>query len=189
MPSKILIGFGHKRQRGKDTSARYLMREMFARNILVEADAFAGPLKEVCATVFGFSHEQLNTAVEKEKVDPFWGFTPRWALQAVGTEAFRGTIDKEVWVKSLERRYQSNKGSRVITDVRFPNEAQMVRRLGGYLVRCNRDVQYDPKCDDHPTEVSLDSWEDWDFEIDNNGSKDYLEQQIIDMLNLILAKE
>ena len=55
------------------------------------------------------------------------------------------------------------------TDLRFPNEAEAIRSLGGLLVRIDRpDV---PKMN-HPTECALDDWSDWDHVIENNGTLD-----------------
>jgi hypothetical protein len=184
----LLIAFGHKRQRGKDTSAQYLAEGLISNGVPVVLDSFASPLKKVCETVFGFTAEQMNVLSEKIKEDPFWGFTPRWALQIVGTEAFRYNVVRDVWVRSMERRYLQEEQHRIITDLRLVDEAEMVRRFNGILIKCNRDVPYDSQWDDHLTETSLDGWVDWDFEIDNNGSKKHLIGQIDNILAEVLKR-
>lgn len=58
----------------------------------------------------------------------------------------------------------------VVTDVRFPNEAQRVKDLGGVVWKIDREV---PGAGDHPSEQMLDP-ELIDLIIDNNGDlEDY----------------
>lgn len=184
---KTIIGFGHKRKRGKDTSAHLLYSLMNGINIPTRKDSFALTLKEVCATVFGFTEEQLNGDL-KEVEDGFWGFTPRWALQTVGTEAFRQNVSADVWVRSLEKRFLSHSSCVIVTDVRFPNEAEMIQKHKGFVIKCERDVPFDEKKDCHPSETALDGFDKWDFEIDNNGTKESLMNRIQEILTQILER-
>jgi hypothetical protein len=67
--------------------------------------------------------------------------SPRWVLQRWGTEFRRGQ-DPDYWVRQVERWIGRRTGLGhtrfVITDVRMDNEAALVRRLGGRLVRVHR---------------------------------------------------
>jgi hypothetical protein len=72
--------------------------------------------------------------------------------------------------------------------LRFKNEAAMVRRLGGYLVKCTREVPYVSEIDNHPSEHDLDDFEKWDFVLDNNGSFDALEVQVGKMIDSIMGR-
>ena len=71
----------------------------------------------------------------------------------------------------------------IITDVRFPNEAKAIKDRGGILIRVNRSgyISDLPKNSTplehlargkelHISETSLDSYKDWDYVIDNNGT-------------------
>jgi hypothetical protein len=92
--------------------------------------AFAKPLKDACKVLFGFSDAQLEDRVLKEAVDPFWGFTPRKAMQHLGTEYGRDLLRKDIWIKRAELEVKNNleQGLKtVITDVRFQNEADWIR--------------------------------------------------------------
>lgn len=122
-----LIGIHGPLNGGKDTAANYIQAKysgLFGRY------AFAKPIKEACKIMFGFSDEQLEDRVLKETVDPFWGFTPRRAMQLLGTEYGRDMLRKDVWIRRAEMECQRNltidRGT-IITDVRFENEAEWLR--------------------------------------------------------------
>jgi hypothetical protein len=175
MKAKLLIAFGHKRLRGKDTAGAIAQDHLKILGHSTRKDSFADPLKRACINIFGFSDEQIYGSL-KEVTDEFWGFSPRWALQTMGTEAVRNTIGRDVWVKSLERRFLANPEHIIITDLRFPNEAEGIQRMGGVLVRVDRDRPFEPSKDGHISETALDNWTKWDYVIDNNGTLAELEQ-------------
>lgn len=110
-------------------------------------DSFARPLKDAVAAIFGWDRQLLegNTPegrAWREQPDSFWSekfgytFTPRLALQLMGTEAGRDVFHKDLWVISLLHRNQ-NKNT-VITDVRFKNEIDLIRKNRGIVVRVQR---------------------------------------------------
>lgn len=181
--SRMIIGFGAKRERGKDTAVNIAIRISENSGHPARRDAFAYPLKETCRIVFGFTDEQLYGKL-KGAVDPFWGFTPRWAMQQVGTEMFRKHIGSDVWVRSLVHRAQEDSPDThlMISDVRFENEARAIQALGGKVVRCDREVPFDPEIDNHASEVALDNFNDWDAVLDNNGSLDNLRRQVSELI-------
>lgn len=66
----------------------------------------------------------------------------RRLLQRLGTEAGREIHGGDCWTKIAERKARevlAAGGSVVFTDIRFPEEAAMVRRLGGKVVRITRE--------------------------------------------------
>lgn len=144
LQSSIIIGLTGHKQVGKDTIADYLCRTFGFKKL-----AFANPLKNAAREVFGFSDAQLY-GDQKEVIDPFWNVTPREVLQVVGTDLFRLTlpqfipqIGNQIWTRTLERqlqqeRLQNPRQSFVVTDVRYPNEAEVVHRFGGILMRVER---------------------------------------------------
>ena len=105
---------------------------------------FAAPLKKIAMDV-GFTLQQVFDPKLKNEVDEFWGITPRQFLQMCGTEMFRKVWRDDVWVKVAEKQINRIAGSLktdyciiFVTDVRFPNEAQMIKDQGGYVIRINR---------------------------------------------------
>ena len=123
----MIIGIHGPLNGGKDTVADILQE---LRPNKYKRYAFAGPLKQASKALFGFTDQQLDDRTLKEAVDPFWGFTPRKALQLMGTEFGRDMLRKDIWIKRAELEVAKNQADgfdTIITDVRFENEAEWVR--------------------------------------------------------------
>jgi hypothetical protein len=190
----ILIGIAGAKQSGKSTAAEIiteLTQEVFVT-------AYAEPLKiEVFDVIHGrleaprwirdLIPESLRGLTFEEEDRVYW-HKIRWInsrkadlrqlLQVYGTE-YRRAQDDLYWIKKMaklmdsiqadSRRIQSPEFIFAITDVRFDNEAQLVRDRGGHLIRINRGQ---PSGDPHASERRLDLPDA--VEIDNNGSMDDL---------------
>ena len=134
---KQIIGICGLIGHGKDTAAGFLIEEGFERV------SFAGVLKDACANIFGWDRILLegNTPegrVWRETVDEWWAnrlnipdFTPRLALQQVGTDALRTHFHPDIWVAACERQIVNSEKNVVISDCRFFNELQAIKNLGG----------------------------------------------------------
>ena len=191
----MIIGLGYRARSGKDTVA-----QMLVSNFGFQRAAFADTLKQACASVFGFTESQLNGEL-KEVTDGYWSdvlgapTTPRKILQLVGTEAFRTAIHQDIWVHSLHRRILTeDKPHWVITDMRFLNEVEAVKKWGGFAVRIDRPGAYKPKMltksylfglikrqVPHASESSLDGFEGWDGTLLNDSTLDDLERKVTTM--------
>ena len=109
--------------------------------------------------------------------------TMREMLQYWGTQV-RRSRDEDYWTRLTGHRIQrvlrdSPDVVVVLTDGRFPNEVDLIHRLGGVTVRLDvsRDVQLqrlacrdgaipDPAKLDHVSETSLDGYDDFDHRVD-----------------------
>lgn len=84
-------------------------------------------------------------------------------LQIVGTDIFREQIHPDAWVLALRNRiefYVRNNVFFVITDVRFPNEIDMVRGFGGDVVRIEApEIDVSLRDPNHPSETACDGIE------------------------------
>lgn len=167
---------------GKDTVANYIKDKFPGR---FERYAFAGPLKEAAKVMFMFTDEQLEDQILKKEIDAFWGFSPRTAMQLLGTEYARGMLRDDVWIKRAElamEREGLNKGL-IISDCRFENEAEWVRAQPNsiliHLKTLNLEQDYQHS---HASEAGL-KFEEGDLEIQNDKSKglDVLYKQIDDL--------
>jgi hypothetical protein len=186
----LLIGLSDKAGSGKSTVADYLTGAHGYQQF-----AFADVLKEVVQTAFHFSDEQMRGG--KEFIDPRFEKSPRWCLQYFGT-AFRA-VWPEIWIWNLRSKildFLALNGQHpiVITDVRFRDEAEALKRLGAVLVRIERGKDHRLKTcatgiPGHISETDLDGWAGWDMVIRNNGSLSELGICLEGMLPALTPKE
>jgi hypothetical protein len=112
--------------------------------------SFADTVKDATAAVFGWPRGLLEGDTDesrawRETPDEWWSkrfgynFSPRLALQMMGTEAGRDVFHKDLWVYSLERKMELYPNV-VIADVRFPNEIKFIQDKGGFVVRVRRGL-------------------------------------------------
>jgi hypothetical protein len=94
-------------------------------------------------------------------------------LQKLGTDAIRNGLHTNAWVNALMADYrkidynddeQPEYPNWIITDTRFPNEAQAIKDAGGIVIRVDRPGV--KPINDHPSEVGLDDWK-FDYKIAN----------------------
>lgn len=102
--------------------------------------------------------------------------TPRLLLQLGGTEAGRKIFGQHLWVEALFRYVKNSDHNKwVIPDVRFPNEAQAILDNSGVLIKVIRPgAKASGGVTLHASEVALDDWKDWTYEINNEGTIEYL---------------
>lgn len=112
----------------------------------------------------------------------------RFLLQFLGTEWARKTISDTIWVdlwkQEIERFYKASNNLEVepifvCDDVRFDNEAEAVKSLGGHIIQIvsnaeRIEVQGIPN---HASENGVDL-KYIDYIIENNGSIDDLKQSL-----------
>lgn len=104
--------------------------------------------KEDAENDLSFWDENINIAYPPsiEKIEQ--NLSPRKLLQLLGTECGRQIIHPNIWVNALFADFEDNKSDWlseinskwIITDVRFPNEAQAIKDRGGIVIRVNRDI-------------------------------------------------
>lgn len=161
MSNPLVIGFTGKKGSGKTEAAR-----MVSASFGFAPVSFADPLRIVCATVFGLSDEELLDRELKEKPLSRWPFvSPRYLMQVVGTDMFRKHFP-EVWIKAFQRICLHHGVNVVVADVRFLNEANAIKELGGWVVRVDRGLH---AVDPHPSEMEMDLIEP-DLTIQNTGT-------------------
>lgn len=170
---------------------------------------FSDKLKDMVCILIGCTREQLEDQTFKatplgeewdiDRVSHGFDFniktTPRDILQKLGTDFGRDMIHPDVWVNSLFVDYHSGikmsdyiESKWIITDLRFPNELQRIKNLGGICIRVNRKSNILPCVAheyQHPSETSLDNNEGFNYIIDNNGTI----EELIEKVKEILIKE
>ncbi len=101
----------------------------------------------------------------------------RRLLQRIGTEAGRNIIGENVWVDIATRKLEAIGGPVVITDCRFPNEVEAIRRRGGIIIRITRPGV--GPVNGHASETAIDHIEP-DAEVLNDGTPEELGQAVLD---------
>ena len=167
-------------------------------------ESYANSVKDACATIFGWNRSMLEgdtpgSRAWREQPDAWWSekfgreFSPRLALQLMGTEAGRDVFHPDLWVHTVMRRCeQAPWNNYVIADVRFPNEIDAIVKSGGKVIRvrrgdepewyslareCNHNNQQQIMRNAYP-EVHYSEWawvgSHYDIVMDNNCSLDEL---------------
>ena len=171
-----LIGIAGRKGSGKDTVARLIQKqhpEMITRS-------YAAPMKEACNIIFGWSPMNMENLQFKETVDPEFGVNPRRALQTLGTEWGRDLIHPDLWVLSMRKFILASEKPVIVTDVRFENEAQLIRALGGKLIHIETDINLlkDAHISERPIRKQD---EDWVLHNPHEGHR-ALEASVIELL-------
>lgn len=146
-----IIGVCGQKGSGKDTIG----------DIICELDptfkkvAFADTVKDLVSILFGWDRQMVQgTTPEsrkwREELDPFWtkelgrDFSPRIAMQVMGTDLMRDHLHKDIWIICLKRKIMNQPNSNfVITDLRFPNEIMAIKEIGGKVIRVERGERPD----------------------------------------------
>ena len=167
----MIIGLAGYAQSGKDTVANILIehygytRVAFAdkvRDLLFEMDPGIG----VKGPDGQWHTVGLQNIVEVSGWDEAKQHKDvRALLQNLGVGA-RKVFGENFWVKQALREF-SPEEKIVITDVRFPNEAEMVKRLNGQMWRVIRPGV--TAVNSHISENALDDYE-FDFDIYNDST-------------------
>ena len=174
---KGLIGITGRAGAGKDTAASIIKQFLYSDYSLY---TLAGPLKAGCSLLFGWTMDQLEDREFKEAIDPKWGFSPRRAMQLLGTEYGR-TLREDLWVHMAQVQLDSPLTTGlIVTDVRFENEAEFIRKNGGTVVHISRPGATIAE-NTHASEAGV-KFADGDVRIDNSGSFDDLRDALISAL-------
>lgn len=176
----LRVAFSGKFGSGKDTAADVLKQSDAApRHYL-----FAKRVKEVVATLTGTSYEFNCSDEGKRTIPP--GFTKTLGeLQQFVGQGFCDQLGEDIWVNIVLAQVQAQEESCVITDLRYPNEANALKEAGFLLVRINvegptleRRTKGDKINRNHPSETALDDYAHFDVMLENNGTKEEFEEQV-----------
>jgi predicted kinase len=128
---------------GKSTAASFLEKEKgFARV------SFAAPLKAMMRALLASQgvpeqaiERMISGDLKEQPTVALSGRSPRHAMQTLGTEWGREQMAATFWTDAAEHRISNllrDGRSVVVDDCRFPNEAALVHRLGGFVVSVRR---------------------------------------------------
>lgn len=201
----MIIGICGLAGSGKDTLADMLCEKYGFVKL-----SFGSVLKDIVSIIFSWDREKLEGSTMesrewRETPDEWWSkkleipdLTPRKVLQQIGTNVFRKHFHKDIWVSVLERKLEMYPKV-VVTDCRFSNEIEMIRKCGGKIVRLQRgelpswyDKYFFGEIEEpknvHPSEYM---WirEKFDYEIKNNGDKKEMLKELYPLVSGITLRK
>lgn len=183
-----VLGFTGKAGSGKSAAAAHLfstqaniMRIAFARALKAMVKALitnTKPLADKTTPITFIEHPKRK----EEPVEFLAGFTPRFLMQTLGTEWGRKAVHPDFWVAIVARKVsqqlsaptrRTKRPHVIIDDLRFENEAEMVRGFDGMVIRVVRPGHDKPAAVDAHDSERLDF--DADLTIINSGTLDEFE--------------
>lgn len=167
--NKNIIGLAGQKHSGKTSAANKLEKSGFARY------SFATPLRSMLSVLLkelGHSEEDIDRLLtrDKDQVIPGLSKSSRDLMQTLGTEWGRCHVDPDIWIKAARHRLESSEDDLIVfDDVRFDNEADLIREMGGLIIHVDRGdlVQND----DHASEQGIFE-RDGDAFVDNDHALD-----------------
>ena len=167
-------------QVGKDSVADVLVRRYgFVRRGFADAlkDEVLDRLPRTLGAYLESTMHLENTADRRRLMYELKPPLVRALLQEYGTEVRRAD-DPRYWVKKVAGWGEDYRPQRlVVPDVRFRNEIEFVRALGGRYVRVDRPGVESVALDTHASESELDGVEP-DYVIRNDGTLKDLERRV-----------
>jgi hypothetical protein len=133
----MILALGHKARHGKDTAGEAIVEFYNSRREVVERHNMLSTSRTEelypKAKIFKFADELYRVCREQ------YGMTEKnpTLLQKIG-DGRRREFGLDYWIKQLEPKIKAFKGVAVITDVRYINEADWVKSLGGHTINVRR---------------------------------------------------
>lgn len=162
---------------GKNKVASYIEEIYKEKNIKVINLAYAAYLK-------GYAKNILNWDGNEQT-------KPREFLQQIGVELIKTKINSMMLVNRLiedAKVYSYFYDVITISDARFPEEIETIKKLFDKVtvihihgLEGNNKLTIDER--NHATEVALDEYTDYDYEIDNSGTLDKLKENVESIIN------
>lgn len=181
MTKQLVIGFCGAKGSGKDTGYK-LLCELYP-NLNFQRIAFADPIKKTICDIFGLTVDQLNTIKRVDNIAivdynsniAYGHLTGRDFVRKIGM--LMRDYDDQQFNRYVTNMVKTNASTNyVVTDVRFENEIQTVRDLGGYIIRVDRD------CCDYDNHITERKIMHPDFVVKNNSS---LQSFKIELKNIV----
>jgi hypothetical protein len=154
-----VLGITGQAGSGKTTAADYLVSNGWKRVKM------AGPLKDMMRAI-GLTDRHIEGDLKEVPCDLLCGKTPRHAMQTIGTEWGRNLVGSNIWVNIARSRIldaMQHGYNVVVDDVRFANEAETIRGLGGLVLSPSR---CDMPASNHASEKPVDA----DLHYKNSGT-------------------
>lgn len=148
-----VISCGGQASNGKDTVADYLVEQLRKVDPTWQRIGFAHAVKQVFMDTFQVDWDFIEEWKRKDEVPKGFNLPIRKSLQFIG-DGFR-QIQSDIWINMAFRKDEN----KIISDVRYYNEAKAVHEHGGLNILIWRpDWEND---DPNPSESQIKSTVDW----------------------------
>lgn len=153
--SRIIIGVAAKKRAGKDTLcemlgkyqpftqvafADALWKTLLAADPWIDCDGFLPKYRRLTELNEKYGYEKCKTEFPEV----------RRLMQQLGTDGVREHVGQNTWLNIVEDQIKANPTTNfLVSDLRFDNEAAMVHRLGGWVVKLERGTS---SSDEHISE-------------------------------------
>ena len=156
---------------GKSTGADILKRKFNFEEI-----TFAQPIKDF-ALLLGFENKNVyGSQQEKVEINPEFGVSGRQFMQTFGTDIMRNASlfpnIQNIWIKVVEikiKKALSQNKNLVISDCRFQDESEMLRKYNPIFIKLKRNCDF---YSDHFSEKELNNIENSIIYNNNDSLKD-----------------
>ena len=140
----MIIGITGQMRSGKSTFARHLCKAL--PNSVI--DSLAAPIKELAHEIT--APRTGNDAADKEKIRPLY--------QAIG-ETMKQLYGRNYWLNMVEFKHKlridSGTEHVIIDDLRFPFEAEFITKMGGYVIKLQRENNIETPASQHVSETMV----------------------------------
>ena len=186
----MIIGISGKINSGKSMVSSVIKQLGREYNKKVTVKSFAQPIYRIVSDMTGLPIPEIKER-KKSHSSIYIGdvnTTFRSILQVIGN-GLREYGHSDIWLDSMFGADNNQAMTQltniddwwIIDDLRYVNEAERIKSLGGYLLQVRRDKS---ESNSHQAENSLNSWNQWDMVIDNNYStKDEARDRIHPLLD------
>lgn len=180
-PSRLIALYSPTPQCGKSTAAKWLWTHGFT------IVSFANPVRNMAINMLmslGYNEKQAYELVttRKHEVIPELGVTGRHILRKLGTEFGRDLIHPDLWVM-CSRNALRTVNPVANDDLRFPNEFDLIKELGGEAWRVTSERPgFVPPDASHASDGLLEGFP-FDRHLRNDGTLAEFHSQVLDALN------
>jgi|APLak6261659701_1056019.scaffolds.fasta_scaffold00028_10 hypothetical protein len=163
----MIVGLAGKKGSGKSSLAKMLIdKNKYYRY------SFADPIKKMVRSMLDdYDIDFDSIEIDKDSFIEPCRNSYRHILQTLGTEWGRKLLCHDIWIKLMSKRLDYDHENIVIDDVRFQNEAEMIRDRGGLIIYISREYSY--SIDRHESEINFIPSKN-DAKIENNGNLENL---------------
>jgi hypothetical protein len=193
----MFVTFGHRKRVGKDTAGRLLRSHLrlHKKGSDVQTHGFADKLKNVTHDIYGWAGLQSKDYYddhpeEREIVLPKLGMSPREIWIKFATLVAR-EVYPTTWIDYVLNTVFCDVC--IITDLRFPNEADLIHDAGGVVYKIERDGgnRSEEAIEEGVNDIAddpMEGYNGWDAVITNNGSLKEFNDKIVKIAEAIILQ-